>query len=573
MKIQDQRVVTRDVVPEDPVEEPPASVVDASPDAAAPGRARAKGAPTPRRKVKILFIAANTRFGDQLALDEEYRAIEQSIRLARHRDAFQLIPQLAVRRGDLQRALLEHSPDVVHFACHGNSQAEVLLLNDGPGAGAMSAEALASLFQVLQDNLVLVVFNACFASGQASAIRWHSGIAIGMRERIEDTAAIAFASALYGALAYGRSVRDAFDLGVAAVEAVDARQRPVPQLFLGSGIDAHAVHLVDHPRAKWKAWTIGLAVFGAALVLAWLVWQAPAESVRGIPAEHQSGAPAVVSQGDHPHVPQSPAPRMIRFAAASMRPGVFAGTQRPVVCAAQHGAGDCAELAHPEQVATVALKPFDLDAVEVTNEDYARWLMKGPDMWTVTPKGVVKTRQEPSVSLALVSDKCGGGLVTISGDRVIASPDKASWPVVCVTWHGASEYCRTQHKRLPLEAEWELAAKGHDGRPFPWGTDLPRHDGVAFDLRDGASAHPRDVGTSTQDVSPDGVHDLGGNVAEWVEDDRGVVDSKTIRGGSWASRGPCNVLGSSCKRFTLDGIGRYGPDVGFRCASSVVEQR
>jgi formylglycine-generating enzyme required for sulfatase activity len=264
---------------------------------------------------------------------------------------------------------------------------------------------------------------------------------------------------------------------------------------------------------------------------------------------------------------------MLRFAAASVRPGVFSGTQRPAACAALHGADDCAELAHPDQVAAVALQAFDLDTVEVTNGDYARWLMKRPDMWTVTPKGIVKARQEPDVSLVLISERCGGGLIAVAGDRVVASLDKASWPVVCVTWHGASEYCRTQHKRLPLDAEWELAAKGHDGRPFPWGADLPRQDGVAFDLRDGASAHPRDVGTSTQDVSPDGVRDLGGNVAEWVEDGRGIIDQKTIRGGSWASRGPCHVLGSSCKRITLDAIGPYAPDVGFRCASSVREER
>jgi len=563
----------RGVVASAPAEEVSALAVDASSDAAAPRRPRTKGAPARRQKVKILFIAANTQCGDQLALDEEYRAIEQSIRLARHRDAFQLIPQLAARRGDLQQALLEHSPDVVHFACHGSAQAEVLLLGDGTAPGAISAKALASLFRVLQDNLVLVVFNACFASGQAAAIRQHAGLAIGMRERIEDRVATAFASALYGALAYGRSVRDAFDLGVAAVEAVDARQGHVPQLFLGSGVEAEAIRLVDRARAPWMVRALGLTVLGAALTLAWLAWQPPAESTRGIPARQQSAAPAVVREGVHPRIPQSPAPRMIRFAAASMRPGVFSRTQRPAICAALLGAEDCAELAHPDQVTTVALQAFDLDAVEVTNDDYARWLARRSEIWTVTPKGVVKTRREPGVPLVLVSEGCGGGLVAMAEDRVVAGPGKAAWPVVCVTWHGASEYCRTQHKRLPLEAEWELAAKGHDGRPFPWGAELPRQDGVAFDLRNGASAHPRDVGTSAQDVSPEAVRDLGGNVAEWVEDGRGALDEKTIRGGSWASREPCHVLGSSCKRMMLGEIGPYGPDVGFRCASSVMEER
>jgi formylglycine-generating enzyme required for sulfatase activity len=570
--MEDRRPVTRDVAAFAPVDDAPAPVVDAVPDAAAPRRPRTKRPPRRRQRVKILFVAANTQFGDQLALDEEYRAIERSIRLARHRDAFELIPQLAARPGDLQQALLEHSPDVVHFACHGSAEAEILLLGDGAVPGVISAEALASLFRVLQDNLVLVVFNACFASGPASAIRQHAGLAIGMRERIEDRVAMAFASALYGALAYGRSVRDAFDLAVAAVEVADARQRHVPQLFLGSGIEAEAIRLIERARAPRAVWAISLMALCAALAVAWHAWQPPAEPGHGAPEARQPGAAAVVREEAHPHAYPSPPPGMLRFAATSVRPGVFSGTQRPAACAA-HAADDCAELAHPDQVAAVALPAFDLDALEVTNGDYARWLMRRPDLWTVTPKGIVTTRQEPGVSLLLVSERCGGGLSAVAGDRVVASLDKASWPVVCVTWHGASEYCRTQHKRLPLEAEWELAAKGRDGRPFPWGADLPRQDGVAFDLRDGASAHPRDVGSSTQDVSPDGVRDLGGNVAEWVEDGRGISDQKTIRGGSWASRGPCHVLGSSCKRITLDAIGPYGPDVGFRCASSVMEER
>ena len=94
-----------------------------------------------QRRVKIVFFAANTRGSERLGLDEEYRAIEQVIRGGRYRDTFQLIPKLAVRRSDVQDALLEHSPDVVHFACHGSARAEILLLDDGPGAAPMSTEA------------------------------------------------------------------------------------------------------------------------------------------------------------------------------------------------------------------------------------------------------------------------------------------------------------------------------------------------------------------------------------------------------------------------------------------------
>jgi formylglycine-generating enzyme required for sulfatase activity len=259
---------------------------------------------------------------------------------------------------------------------------------------------------------------------------------------------------------------------------------------------------------------------------------------------------------------------MVRFDGGTTRPGVFAASARPRPCASLTVAEDAAVLEHPEQVAEVRLEPFDLDELEVTNRELAEWLNAQADTWAATPDGVVNTRRGGAIPLVLAAEECGGGLTLSADGRVHAHPAQLNWPAVCVTWHGASEYCRAQKKRLPLEAEWELAAKGRSGRPFPWGDEMPRQDGVTFDLRDSAVAHPQNVGTSLQDVSPEGVRDLGGSVAEWVEDDRGLEGEKTIRGGSWASRGPCHLLGSGRKHVPA---ARFARDVGFRCASSVID--
>lgn len=200
-----------------------------------------------RRNIKILFFAANAESEQLLAIGKEHDAIDASIRSSRYRGRFQLIARLAGRLSDLHQALLDHQPDIVHFACHGSARAELLLAGDAGCLVPVSAATLSDSFRVLKDNLKLIVFNACFSSGQALAVRNSVPLAVGMERPIEDSAAIAFAAELYRALASGRSVQDAFDLGVAVIKGIP--NDPRPRLSADKITAAGKVRLVENLRS------------------------------------------------------------------------------------------------------------------------------------------------------------------------------------------------------------------------------------------------------------------------------------------------------------------------------------
>jgi len=195
-------------------------------------------------------------------------------------------------------------------------------------------------------------------------------------------------------------------------------------------------------------------------------------------------------------------------------------------------------------VHTVSVKPFFLDRTEVTNEEYQRFVSatghRAPSHW--------------------------------AGGKIPEGQTK--FPVVNVSWNDANAYARWANKRLPTEAEWEFAARGTDGRLYPWGSGWKEDYANAGRSEGGALV---ETGSYASGASPFGALDMSGNAWEWTSSDfkdypgRKVASSlagaglKVIRGGAFDV---------TPQRATSTYRGALSPDripdkTGFRCARNV----
>ena len=212
------------------------------------------------------------------------------------------------------------------------------------------------------------------------------------------------------------------------------------------------------------------------------------------------------------------------------------------------GCDDRSDFQSEQPAHAVALDSFWIDQTELTNAQYQRCVDAG-----VCPAPTT----------------CDGGAPSY-GDA-----SKANHPAVCVDWDDAQAYCEWAGGRLPTEAEWEYAARGADGRTFPWGNTPPDCDKGNFWQAGGAEAFCRrvivPVGRYPAGASWCGALDMAGNVWELVADWYGEYpsgrqvnpqgpssgDSRVLRGGS-----PLYEV-RSASRGKFDAASHF---VGFRCA-------
>ncbi len=158
----------------------------------------------------------------------------------------------------------------------------------------------------------------------------------------------------------------------------------------------------------------------------------------------------------------------------------------------------------------VTVDSFQMEIYEVTVTQYVEFLnWLGPLSH--------KTKCQGGEPCALTTQEQENSLIDFDGDTYsVRNPGfYANHPVTYVTWWGAEEYCNALNRRLPTEAEWERAARGPEGRYYPWG--------FQFDPLRAMSSISDQAGTVPVDSYPNGqsaygVFNMAGNVSEWVED-------------------------------------------------------
>jgi formylglycine-generating enzyme required for sulfatase activity len=210
----------------------------------------------------------------------------------------------------------------------------------------------------------------------------------------------------------------------------------------------------------------------------------------------------------------------------------------------------------------VDLPAFRIDRYPVTNARFAEFL------------NAVGTHNARGERLFDLDDP--DARIHRSGSRWLADSGYEAHPVVEVTWAGARDYCAWRGQRLPTEAEWEKAARGTDGRKYPWGNTIPDRTRAQYAAGYNQTAP---VTAHRAGASPYGIEDMAGNAWEWVSsiyrsypyeasDGREVLAAGPVRGTRGGGHdSPAEEITTTQRGRNLSRNPASGHhNIGFRCA-------
>lgn len=268
----------------------------------------------------------------------------------------------------------------------------------------------------------------------------------------------------------------------------------------------------------------------------------------------------------------------------AMNPGMIRIPAGSYPIGSEHG-GSSARPAHD-----VSLHAFYIDAHEVTNGQFAEFLNS---LDVTAARDVPAGELRPGDVAGPDAERLWGGSsggdrtfiemddidarIGVKNGRFVPEPGYSDHPAPESTWRGARAYCAWRGARLPTEAEWEAAARGREGRRYPWGSAAPTPERAVYGR---ARGRTDPVGAHPQGATPGGVFDLSGNLAEWTSSlfrpypyaaRDGREDPRTD--GERVTRGGDHVFDVAPEQLTgyfRDGFSRdpgHGHrHIGFRCA-------
>jgi formylglycine-generating enzyme required for sulfatase activity/tRNA A-37 threonylcarbamoyl transferase component Bud32 len=285
--------------------------------------------------------------------------------------------------------------------------------------------------------------------------------------------------------------------------------------------------------------------------------QAPAQ------AKPAATPPSVAPTAPPPTTAPQPTP--VQPAEATVQPSPTAPPALPTRITARDGAEMALVAAGPFTMGddgdpsaapkhTLTLPAFYVDLVEVTNARFKQFV----DQSGFKPQGSWRQFFDQTTL-----------------DPRFFDAERGEHPVVNVTWNDASAYCQWAGKRLPVEAEWEKAARGEDARRWPWGNE-PHPELANVENDSEGEPDTKRVGSLPNGASPYGLLDMTGNAREWTDSPllsyplanptagaEGAT-SRVTRGGSWLSL-PNSI---ELTRRLAEPVDTAAKDLGFRCAVS-----
>lgn len=240
----------------------------------------------------------------------------------------------------------------------------------------------------------------------------------------------------------------------------------------------------------------------------------------------------------------------------------------------------------------VTIKGFRIDRTEVTNAQFAEFLNALP----VKPIGTAlggalrleniapadralflefSSRPSPYTMIDLDDEDARIG---VRDGRFVPNPGHDNHPVTETTWAGALAYCRWRGARLPTEVEWEAAARGAQGRTFPWGDAMPTPELAVIGLPSGTTVP---VGSRPRGATPEGLLDMAGSLLEWTStldrpypyraddgrEDLSLPGERVVRGGNYIFDDTPDKLVAWNRSVAFRNPATGHRQIGLRCAA------